>query len=474
MAVAVRPRVPWEAVDLGFRMVRDYWRQILIPWMAVVGVFALLLLVWVREIPWLAWLILWWLKPLWDRIPLFVLSRAVFGSAPNLKETLRSLPKAALPGLLGSLTFRRFSPFRTMSMPVDMLEGLKRKENSQRKSVLVNQDSGHMLLLTSILLLCEWLVLFTGTFLLVELIMPQDLNVVFWELPFSNGDWVSFTLIWLSAMTFLEPLYVAAGFSLYLNRRTLLEAWDVELAFRRLAKRLAPAAGVAVLALFLFASTPALYAQEAPPPQPDVKSALEEVMRAPEFQRYETVEGWHLREFEGGERKPSSFSFPMVLLARFFKIFLILALLAAVAYLVSIVMRRIQLRVSPGRVRESEIAIPGQIKLGERLFPETLPDDILNRARELWGQGRFRSALSLLYRGALRELSGQCELNLESCATEHECLSQVRRKTEGPAIDYFARLTAAWIKAAYADRFPLDEGFAELCDHWPRLKVEAA
>ena len=31
----------------------------------------------------------------------------------------------------------------------------------------------------------------------------------------------------------LEPFYVAAGFAMYLNRRTELEAWDVEQELRR-------------------------------------------------------------------------------------------------------------------------------------------------------------------------------------------------------------------------------------------------
>ena len=35
-------------------------------------------------------------------------------------------------------------------------------------------------------------------------------------------------------MSAIEPLYVACGFALYLNRRTQLEAWDIDLAFRRL------------------------------------------------------------------------------------------------------------------------------------------------------------------------------------------------------------------------------------------------
>ena len=32
---------------------------------------------------------------------------------------------------------------------------------------------------------------------------------------------------------FLEPFYVAAGFAMYLTRRTELEAWDIEQEFRR-------------------------------------------------------------------------------------------------------------------------------------------------------------------------------------------------------------------------------------------------
>ena len=41
-----------------------------------------------------------------------------------------------------------------------------------------------------------------------------------------------------------EPIYVACGFSLYLNRRTVLEAWDIELVFRRMRQRLVGASAV--------------------------------------------------------------------------------------------------------------------------------------------------------------------------------------------------------------------------------------
>ena len=51
--------------------------------------------------------------------------------------------------------------------------------------------------------------------------------------------------LWL-ALGLIAPFQMGAGFGLYLNRRTRLEAWDLEIAFRRLRARIAP--GVASLA----------------------------------------------------------------------------------------------------------------------------------------------------------------------------------------------------------------------------------
>ena len=48
-------------------------------------------------------------------------------------------------------------------------------------------------------------------------------------------------LAYLVALFLIEPLYVASDFTLYLNRRTELEGWDIEIAFRQLAARRASA-----------------------------------------------------------------------------------------------------------------------------------------------------------------------------------------------------------------------------------------
>src|SRR3546814_6024434 len=51
------------------------------------------------------------------------------------------------------------------------------------------------------------------------------------------------------ALPIFEPFYVGAGLGLYLNRRTRIEAWDVEIALRRMRTRLATTATALLLAI---------------------------------------------------------------------------------------------------------------------------------------------------------------------------------------------------------------------------------
>ena len=45
------------------------------------------------------------------------------------------------------------------------------------------------------------------------------------------------TVLGAVAACIVEPFYVACGFTLYLQRRTILEGWDIELRFRQLTER---------------------------------------------------------------------------------------------------------------------------------------------------------------------------------------------------------------------------------------------
>ena len=110
--VELRPRSPWEAVELGMALVRRDARAIWRPWaLATLPVFALLnAAAWAIDALWLAALAMWWLLPLFDRIPLFVLSRAVFGDTPSTRQTLAAQRHWGWRAMAGRLTWRRFSP----------------------------------------------------------------------------------------------------------------------------------------------------------------------------------------------------------------------------------------------------------------------------------------------------------------------------------------------------------------------------
>src|SRR3546814_11119764 len=66
LRVELRPRSPWEAVELGSALVRRNAAAIWVPWLLLVGpVFvAVNLAALAVDRIWIAWLAMWWLKPL--------------------------------------------------------------------------------------------------------------------------------------------------------------------------------------------------------------------------------------------------------------------------------------------------------------------------------------------------------------------------------------------------------------------------
>src|SRR5262245_25824649 len=126
LTVALRARTPWEATDLGVALVRAHARRIWAAWLlATLPVFVLVnAACWPLDQFWLAPLMMWWLKPMFDRVPLFVLSRAVFGEVPTLRETVRAQLHWGWRGIAPWLLWRRLHPGRAMLLPVDLLEGV--------------------------------------------------------------------------------------------------------------------------------------------------------------------------------------------------------------------------------------------------------------------------------------------------------------------------------------------------------------
>jgi hypothetical protein len=266
IAIALRPRGGWEAVDLGLGMARQWWRLCFGAWWVPFLPIAIALHLAFWESPLVALLVLWWLKPLFDRFVLYALSRRCFGEDITLAQLLGAWRSILSPSLLWALTLGRLSPARSYMLPVSVLERQTGKHARDRRRLLARRFYANGSGLTFICVNLELVVQFGLSVLFAILLQPGD--DPFTRLMESDnmfdGDWWTLTdsIYYLIAVGLIEPLYVAGGFSLYLNRRVILEGWDVELALKRLAARLPAALAPLLVVALLFGSVPPAQAQE--------------------------------------------------------------------------------------------------------------------------------------------------------------------------------------------------------------------
>ncbi|MBK8594616.1 MAG: DUF4129 domain-containing protein [Holophagales bacterium] len=460
IAAEVRPRAPWEAVDHGFGLTRRFARQLFPPWLAVLTAGWLLVILPLHAHPGWAFALLWWLRPLFDRVPLFVLSRALFGAPPSLREVLKALPGLLRGHLVSALVLFRLSPVRSFLLPVWELEGLRGSQRWRRSSLLQREDRGTATLLTAGSSLLE-MVLVLGAATAVEFLFPE-------RQPFSSGeeqvaellgglDLSNADLFGLLAATYLahaliEPFYVSGGFALYLNRRTSLEGWDIAIGFGRLTERLSRAGLAGLLAAFLLPS--GLRAETAPSgaPAPGTpEMTIRQVYEAKELQTKRTVTHWKSKK--AGEERPSPRLFddlhlsPLASAARPVLALTLLALFVALALRLVRDTRR-ERGAGPEEARAASPP-PRVSTLGEA---EPLPREVPVRARSLWTEGRREEALGLLYRASIARLA-ESGLPISPSSTEGECLSALRRAAPGALrTAYLADLVAAWQTLAYAHR----------------------
>lgn len=506
--VAIRPRSTWEAMDLGVLMSQQHRRLLMTSWAIVtLPLFALLtLLLW--DSPSLAVFIFWWLKPAYERLPLYILSKALFGETPTLKQALREFPRLLKPQMLASLTWRRLSLSRSFLLPVLQLEGLDGTARQQRLQVLLQRNAGAAQWLTIIGVHLET-ALWIGLMVLFYMLLPQQIE--------TDWDWQSLILDadhhwrWLEHLTnafyalvlvVWEPVYVACGFSLYLNRRTTLEAWDIELVFRRLRQRLnSSALGLLLAVCLLLPALPPVWAAADPASAPEAPRLLQQpltsqaahdsikaLLEQPPFKNKESVTRYRFGDDPAAPAETTPGEAPQWLktllgwldgqrfyaLASLIEVLLWGALIAAVGWLIwhyrqflrTFVSRRARL---PARARP---AAPQQA-FGLDLTPQSLPDDIAASAEQLW-QTQPRAALGLLYRGLLSRLLHDFDLTLKPADTEHQVLLRVEQLQRPELLSFSRALTLHWQNMAYGHRVPAAHLQQELCDGWRALFGQGA
>ena len=475
LTIALRPRQPWEAVDLGCALTRrDYGRVMLLWLITVVPVWTVLAALLWSHPQWFG-LIAWWLKPLYDRVPLFHLSRAAFGSRPTVRETLREWPRLWSRFLLPALLWRRFSFMRSFALPVWMLEGQKGRAARERVATLASDGGSSGASATWVFVKLE-IAVWLGLSALASNLGPADGLPDFSAIAQDPESYLEVTdaqqwfsnLLYLTAMSLMEPFYVGAGFGLYLNSRTKLEGWDIELTFRRLAARLKPVVTALLLLACLLpgATMAAAPAAVTPPPaeeaMAEARKAVLEILKREEFKEH-VRESWTWVP-EGGEEASMNIGW----LAYLMYIIGYGLLGAGLVWLVWWILQNRHLFTPGARPARPQAAqATPRIVMGLDITRDSLPEDIVAAARAAWAAGRVREALSLLYRGSLSRLVERHRLPIRDSDTEDDCLTKAAEVANASTTTYFRQLTLLWVRAAYAGREARAEEFEALCQAWP-------
>jgi len=465
----IRYRTPWEGLDLGFVMARQWFWPLWRLWLMTALPVMLLAVALLHQWPWAVALVIWWCKPLYEPLLLFWLSRRLFGEELTLRETAGQWRMVLRPRLLANLMLRRLSPNRSFFMPVSHLEGLSGSARSKRLEVLsAGQSVGSWLTIGGIHF--EGVLQFSFLLLVLYLI-PDELRPDDWLAMLAGEEPIS---AWLSnifallAMSIMAPFYVAGGFALYLTRRSVLEAWDLELAFRRMAPRFKPARATAALllggALLLgmvwpVADTWALEHAEA-------RQVIGEVLQHEDFGTRSTEQYWRYIG-DTPEQQPWQWDTSWVpIIAELFEYLLWVAAAVLLGWLLLYLLRLTDWL--PQRRAARRAAAPA-VLFGLPVTPESLPQDVAAAVAALLGEGRVRPALSLLYRATLVRLIHDHHVRIPDSATEGECQRIVAGQRPAAEGEYFSRLTRAWVWCAYGHAAPAAADIAALADAWQQL-----
>ncbi|AJQ97096.1 hypothetical protein [Gynuella sunshinyii] len=477
----LRARDRYEAIDLGFHLVRRWWRQLYLLWLIWMVPVAFISF-WLLPEPYYAGLLIWWLKPMFERSQLYFLSRAVFGEVPGIRETLRQTPKMLRIQWFASLTWRRLSTTRSFDLPIIQLEGQKGAARKKRLGVLHQGQAGTA---------ASWLTIVGihiesfSSFALIALMMmvlPQNMELD-WKYLL-DATFLQF-IATVIAIALIGPFYVAGGFALYLNRRIILEGWDLELMFQQMTQRMQPepqrhntaglAGLVAVLALTLIFSAAPKPAQAAELTPESAREDIQTIMQGPDFHTLKTsripkfLDDRQKEQKELDEPTPPDFDFDgfsgLESLALIFKLLLwglLISCILSVLYRYRDALLTISL---PARKNKSISAAPTHLfELDIR--EQSLPDELVTEAVSLWQRQAYREALALLYRGGLSRLVNQHDLRLSRGATEEDCVALVTTRESRELSTYFAQLTQAWQTQAYAHQQPESVLFNQLCKQW--------
>jgi len=457
-----RERSAWQVFDLSILMVRRWGFTLFSLWfMQAVPVFVLLFLL--LDADWAA-LVVWWLKPLFERPMLHYASQAAFGQRPAVLQCLAVLRRLGILNLLSILTWRRLSLKRAYLAPVDQLEGLRGSARAKRIQSLDNAAKHHQAFWQFLCLHIELIVVAGLAFLLFSLI-PQSAQI---DLNFQDIDdltlelGIAYAILCLIAYGIVAPFYVVGGFLGYLHSRILLEAWDIEIAFKRMSKRLAsltPAvvAAMVVVGLSVGSSTVEAKVLEGVSPA-DVQTQVEEIFQQPEV--IERVTTWELAESgdDAWQDVPEWLINTLKAIAKWFTETDFTAL--DTVFWMAIILLLMLAWWKFSRVRFSRLEGIERAQSPESTLPDFVrkvpvsqwPEDLIEAALQTGRAGDTRLSLTYLLRHFLLLAQTRFGVSLDASMTEGECEAQLQAQLPSALLPHYRTLLGYWIQQAWAHR----------------------
>jgi len=526
--ICIEPRLreSWEAIDLGFCLARTWYRQLLLTWLLPMLIVAIVGAMLLRDNLHFALIGIWWFKPVFDRAPLFFISRALFGEVNSARTVLKQFIHYNKFEWLPWLTWRRLSFTRSYDMPVTLLEHLSGQPRRNRLQVLHHKGSGAALALTFMCIVLEMCLAY-GSLILLASLIPEEANLDILNGVFSESQlssWLEF-ILYLMALALVAPFYVCAGFALYINRRIELEAWDVEIRFRQILSNTNPLPKnkLALQWLLPLCLAPLLYLVEpnsssaeavsvnpqaamdsskatAPPVKietlSDAKQLIAEIKNGEDFHQEKTVTRWRRKnsspnevdehsslekwleklfekwlkkhDEEGSQNQDFFLNFKGI--ALFLEIIIWLTFGALLFWVLYRYRRQLANLITKSGIKQKPVAHTApEVMFGLKVTTDSLPEDVISEVNKLCQKAEYRLAISLLYRASLSQLIHRKGFRFRDSLTEVECAEIVKRGEDIHVSKYTDDLTRVWQRLAYGHINPQAAQIEQLCSGYSEV-----
>ncbi len=480
LTVLPRPRSAWQAMDAGFTLARAHYVKLVILWLGFSIPVFLACAALQLATGWSMWslmlLLWWWFKPLYELPIHLYLSRALFSEELSLRETWK-LALSHFGKLFKTyLTLARLSPARALTYGVVFLEQLPRKQRGARIDTLKSEKTRHFLLV-QVCFHIEYIMAYaviTAVALLFFSDAISELDFAAYQAAVESPDshpWlIAASMTSLIAAALVAPFYVTSGFLLYINRRMQLEAWDIEHRFRSIR----PRSGLGITAIVLLAfslsqSEPSLAEDRASSMISPVSAnaIVEEILADEDFGSIETR--WEpILDFDNDwDDSDLSFFDKLNGSTTTFALIAKALLWIGIAIFIMLLIHTLRQFRRP-EIRTGALSRKGRDVEDAKSHPLTqnLPTDIVAAAEHLLAQGERRQALSVLFRGALRAIMEQYDLNVARGATESDCKQSIASVASQLQKNTFTRLLGVWQNEAYANQPQPEQTIASLIDEW--------